>query len=99
VINDQTFNDAGTFIFRNDGSGFATLGIPGISLPADQPLSWTFDQDDSELTIDYGTGQEEFLYEVTIHSENRVTINHNIPFNSGDEPGISRTIIELSKHL
>lgn len=39
ILNDQIYKDAGFFRFKNDGTGIATIHIPGISLPQNNSLS------------------------------------------------------------
>lgn len=99
LLNDQTFQDAGLFLFNPDGSGTVTLDIPGSSLPENQPITWSFNQDQSELSIDYKTGQDVFLYMVSIQSENRVSLVHTAEFTSDGVAGISKTTMELTRNL
>lgn len=95
VINDQTAEDAGFFRFMNDGTGVVTIIVPGISL-VDNPISWSFDEDNEELTIDYQNGLDPFNYEVSFHSGDRITLRYEEISQSNGSISLFRNTIELS---
>lgn len=96
VINDQTEEDAGFFRFLNGGSGMVTILVPGVSL-VDNPISWSFDQENEELTIDYQTGQDPFNYEVSFHPGDRVTLFYELITQTDESNSIFRNTIKLAK--
>jgi hypothetical protein len=98
VINDQTYTDAGSFVFSSNGSGFATLNIPGSSLPPGQPIDWDYDSGNSELSVNYGTGQDTFIYQTTIQSQDQVILISNMPVTSETSTGFTKTTMELSRN-
>lgn len=97
ILNDQTYKDAGFFRFKNDGTGIATIQIPGISLPQNNPISWSYHQDSDKLSIDYNTGQEPIVYHVSHQSKESVELLYDLINQSEDTNSLFRTIINLSK--
>jgi len=97
VLNDQTYKDAGFFRFMNNGSGTATIQIPGISLPQNNPISWSYHQESDQFTIDYNTGQDPFIYHVSLQSKDCVQLLNDRATQSDDSTSLLRTIIEISK--
>lgn len=95
VINDQTAEDAGFFRFMNDGTGVVTIIVPGNSL-VDNPISWSYDQDNEELTIDYQNGLDPFNYNVSFRSGDRVTLHYEEIRQSNESISLFRNTIELS---
>lgn len=57
ISNDQTYRDVDFFRFTKASSGTATIKKTGISLPQNNPISWSYHHENDKLTIDYDTGQ------------------------------------------
>ena len=68
VITDLRYEDVGEFILRENGAGNATIAIPGSALPQNQPISWFFNEAEEQVTIDYGTMEDPYTYDVEIIS-------------------------------
>ncbi|MGK7371150.1 MAG: hypothetical protein ACNS64_13150 [Candidatus Halalkalibacterium sp. M3_1C_030] len=66
VITDLRYEDAGEFIFKESGTGNATIATPGSSLPQNQLITWFYDEEEKQLTIDYDTMEGPIVYETEV---------------------------------
>lgn len=66
VITDLRYEDVGEFIFKEGGNGNATIATPGSSLPQNQPITWFYDEEEKQLTIDYDTMEGPIVYETEV---------------------------------
>ena len=54
------------------GTGNATITTPGSSLPQNQPISWSFDEMEKQVTVDYNTMEDPYVYDVEIITPNEL---------------------------